>query len=118
MVYYFLRQRKLYMKHLLILVCVFTLVSCGIKNKIWNTTNGKLGVSKQPTQQLSSVNIENTTSAKVHQKTLQSQPLVLDKPLPWKKLSEPKWYYAIPFLGLIVLALLVYRLKKQNLESL
>ena len=106
------------MKHLLILVCLSTLVSCGIKNKIWNPTIGKLGVSKQHTQQISFDNAESTTLAKVDQQTQQSKPLVLNKPSPQKKMSELKWYYAFPFLALIVLALLVYRLKKQNLKSL
>ena len=108
------------MKNLLILLCVFILASCGIKNKIWNSEGGKLGVSKQPTHQISSVNSINKPVAKVHQKTLQSQPLVLDKPKPssQKRLSELKWYYALPFLGVGILAFLVYRLKQKNMKSL
>ena len=87
----FLNKRELYMKHLLILLCVYTLVSCGIKNKIFNSTSEQLGVSKQPIQQPSSVNATVTKVAKVHQKTSQSQPMIVDKHSPQKKSSKLKW---------------------------
>ena len=106
------------MKHFSILICVFTLASCGIKNKIWNSTSDRLGVSKQPIQQPSLVNATTTKVAKVQQKTSQSQSIIVDKHLPQKKSSGLKWYYALPFVGLTILALLVYRLKQQNLKSL
>ena len=38
------------MKHLLILLCVTTLVSCGIKDTLLNSTGGTIGIPKQPTQ--------------------------------------------------------------------
>ena len=106
------------MKHFLILICVFTLASCGIKNKIWNSTSEKLGVSKQQTQQPSLVNATVTKVAKVQQNTSQIQPIIVDKHLPQKKSFELKWYYTLPFVGLVIIALLVYRLKQQNMKSL
>lgn len=106
------------MKHLSVLLCVFTLASCGIKNKIWDTTSGKLGVSKQPIQQSSSINSTTKAVEKVQQLTSQSQQIIVNKSTPRKKSSELKWYYSIPFVGLVILALLVYRLKQQNLKSL
>ena len=63
------------MKHLLILLCVTTLVSCGIKDKLLNSTGGTIGVPKQPTQNTtpsvvnpvvqqphSSISVDKTTS--------------------------------------------------------
>lgn len=106
------------MKNLLILLCVFTFASCGIKNKIWNSSGGKLGVPKQPTHQISSDDSTNTPVTKVNLSSVQSQPPVLNKPSLQTKSSDLKWYYALPFLGVGILALLVYRIKQQNLKSL
>ena len=114
----FLNKKELYMKHLLILLCVFTLASCGIKNRIWNLTSDRLGVPKQSTQQSYSHNATAIQVAKVHQHTAQTQPIIVDKPLLQKKSFELKWYYILPFVGLVVLAILVYLLKQQNLKSL
>jgi hypothetical protein len=106
------------MKHLLILLCMSTLVSCGIKNKFLNSSSGTLGVPKQPTEENSTTELifitEDTES-----KTSPSQPdEVVANPVDEVKESFFKWYYAVPFVGLAILAFLVYRLKQQNLKSL
>lgn len=113
----FLNKGELYMKHLLTLLCVCTLTACGIKNKIWNSTSEQLGVSKQPIQ-LPLVDTTSVPVPTVHQQTSHSQPISVNKPSPQKKSSELKWYYALPFVGLVIIALLVYRLKQQNFKSL
>lgn len=102
------------MKHLLILLCVTTLVSCGIKNKLLNSTSGTLGVPKQPTPQ-------NVISVVDDPVVVQQTPLTApdDKPTtPVSDESFVNWYYVLPFVGLAILGLLVYRLKQQNLKSL
>ena len=106
------------MKHLLILLCVTTLVSCGIKDTLLNSTRGTIGVPKQPTQ--------NTTPIVVNPVVQQPQSGVsVDKTTtpttpttPTSDESFANWYYVLPFVGLAILGLLVYRLKQQNLKSL
>ena len=112
-----LNKGELYMKHLLILLCMSTLVSCGIKNKFLNSSSGTLGVPKQPTEENSTTEliveehnqVESISTQSTEDVTYTSDPV-----------DEPffKWYYAVPFVGLAILALLVYRLKQQNLKSL
>jgi hypothetical protein len=102
------------MKNLLILLCVTSLVSCGIKDKLLNSTSGALGVPKQPSQNVISV---------VDDPVVVQQPPPLtaldDKPVtPISDESVINWYYILPFVGLAILGLLVYRLKQQNLKSL
>jgi len=102
------------MKHLLILLCMSTLVSCGIKNKFLNSSNGTLGVPKQPTE-------ENSTAELIFVETTQSETPPIQPESATKETSDQseesflKWYYAIPFVGLGILAFLVYRLKKLNM---
>lgn len=117
-VYCFLIKKELYMKHLLILLCICTLVSCGIKNKIWNSTRGQLGVSKQQIQHQPSVNTTLVSEPKIHQQTPQSHLISVNNLKPQKESPELKWYYSLPFVVLVILAILVYRLKQQNLKSL
>jgi hypothetical protein len=109
------------MKHLLILLCVTTLVSCGIKDKLLNSTSGTLGVPKQQPPQTvisvvddpvvvqqpqSSISVDKTASP-----TTPTSDDTSDE-------SFDNWYYVLPFVGLVILGLLVYRLKQQNLKSL
>lgn len=107
------------MKHLLILLCVTTLVSCGIKNKLLNSSGGTLGVSKQPTVDTAQV---DTTQVDTNIVVSQPTPVPSDKtePTPVESSDESfaNWYYVLPFVGLAILGLLVYRLKQQNLKSL
>ena len=113
------------MKHLLILLCVTTLVSCGIKDKLINSSSGKLGVPKQSTQ--------NTTP--IVDEPIVDEPIVVQpvqtstqdtkvKPITQTEVqtdtsneSFVNWYYVLPFVGLVILGFLVYRLKQQNLKS-
>jgi len=108
------------MKHLLILLCITTLVSCGIKNKFLNSSSGKLGVPKQPTVVTAPV-VTHTDVPPATQST-QSTQSSLDKtestPTEAPDESFVNWYYVLPFVGLAILGLLVYRLKQQNLKSL
>lgn len=110
------------MKHLLILLCITTFVSCGIKDKLLNSTSGTLGVPKQPPppqtvisvvddpvvvqQPQSSISVDKTASP-----TTPTSDDTSDE-------SFDNWYYVLPFVGLVILGLLVYRLKQQNLKSL
>ena len=107
------------MKRLLILLCLSTLTSCGIKNKFLNSTSGTLGVPKQPTEERSITESGVTSTTEVIQQTTQSQPdPTASEVTTESEESFSKWYYAIPFVGLAILAFLVYRLKQQNLKSL
>jgi hypothetical protein len=105
------------MKHLLILLCITTLTSCGIKNKLLNSSGGTLGVPKQPTEVTTPV---DTNTDVLH--TTQSTQSSLDKtestPIEASDESFVNWYYVLPFIGLAILGFLVYRLKQQNLKSL
>jgi len=102
------------MKHLLILLCMTTLVSCGIKNKFLNSSSGTLGVPKQPTE-------ENSTPELIFVETTQPEtPTTQPDQTPVKTSNQSEesffnWYYTIPFVGLGILAFLVYRLKKQSM---
>jgi hypothetical protein len=108
------------MKHLLILLCVTTLVSCGIKDKLLNSTSGTLGVPKQPNVVTTPV-VTHTDVPPATQAT-QSTKSSLDKtestPIEAPDESFVNWYYVLPFVGLAILGFLVYRLKQQNLKSL
>ncbi len=119
MVYCFLIKGELYMKHLLILLCVSTLASCGIKDVYLSSPSGTLGVPKQlppPTKQTQ----VNTQLSEHNTNTQDSEKSnVVDAPISEKsEESTFKWYYAVPFMGLAFIAFLVYRLKQQNLKSL
>ena len=106
------------MKHLLILLCLTTFVSCGIKDKLLNSTNGRLGVPKQPPRQ-TAISVVDDPGA------VQPTPITTsdDKPktptsFDTSTESSDNWYYVLPFVGLAILGLLVYRLKQQNMKSL
>lgn len=105
------------MKHLLILLCMSTLVSCGIKNKFLNSSSGTLGVPKQPTEENSTTELIVAEQNQVESISTQSNEDVTNTS---DSVGESffKWYYAVPFVGLGILAFLVYRLKQQNLKSL
>ena len=104
------------MKRLLILLCLSTLVSCGIKNKFLNSSGGTLGVPKQPTEVTSAPELIFVDSTQPE--TQLNQPEV-DTLETTDKSEESffKWYYAIPFVGLGILVFLVYRLKKLNMVT-
>tara|TARA_B100001093_G_scaffold128699_1_gene121182 strand:- start:5569 stop:5781 length:213 start_codon:yes stop_codon:yes gene_type:complete len=50
--------------------------------------------------------------------TLQSQPVIVNELANEPNSNKFKWYYTIPFIGLVILVVLVYKLKQQNLKSL
>jgi hypothetical protein len=82
-----------------------------------NSSSGSLGVSKQPTK-LSSPTSVSTAQPVIQTTTSPSQSTDTNKPTKQTESSALKWYYAVPFVGLAILVLLVYRLKQQNLKSL
>lgn len=91
--------------------------SCGIKEKIvnWNNSDA-LGVPKQNTSLDKSdhTSVDETTNSdnqKIIETTYTEQSTDVD--------DETKYYfYLIPFVILGILAFLVFRLKKQNMNSL
>ena len=102
----------------IILVTALLLSSCGVKDKIlkWNNS-GELGVPKQSVEHtdLVSDNSEKETSdiptANVIETTYTEESNNV--------VDETNYYfYLIPFVILGILALLVFRLKKQNMNSL
>ena len=107
------------MKHLLILLCMSTLVSCGIKNKFLNSSSGTLGVPKQPTEENSTTELISTEPEK-QPESPPTQSETATKAVEMDQSTESffNWYYTLPFVGLAILAFLVYRLKQQNLKSL
>lgn len=112
------------MKHLLILLCVSTLVSCGLKNKLLNSTSGTLGVSKQLASNPTPVNANPSVSQQPPQISSVDKTTPTTPTTPIKTQTNTtdesviNWYYVLPFVGLAILGLLVYRLKQQNLKSL
>lgn len=106
------------MKHLLILLCMSTLVSCGIKNKFLNSSSGTLGVPKQPTEENSTTELTFVVNDTQSESQPSQSEVVGVEQDDSDTESVFKWYYAIPFVGLAILAFLVYRLKQQNLKSL
>lgn len=97
-----------------------TLVSCGIKDKYFNSTGGTLGVPKQPTPQPTTqtqVITQPSTQSPQTQSAKESD-VVDASATEESEESTLKWYYAVPFVGLAIIAFLVYRLKQQNLKSL
>jgi hypothetical protein len=105
------------MKHLLILLCITTLVSCGIKNKFLNSSSGTFGVPKQPTEVTNPV-VANMDVSQTTQTTQSSLDKNESTPTNTSNESFVNWYYVLPCVGLAILGLLVYRLKQQNLKSL
>lgn len=102
----------------IILVTALLLSSCGVKDKIlkWNNS-GELGVPKQSVEHtdLVSDNFEKETSdiptANVIETTYTEESNNV--------VDETNYYfYLIPFVILGILTLLVFRLKKQNMNSL
>ena len=109
------------MKKLMIMLgALLAITSCNLTNKFLTTTDGQLGIPKQP-----SVNIQegNTTTVEnPHvdgaEQTDTSETVTLTPDETDVDDGNPFWYYLIPFGGLGIIALLVYRLKQQNLKSL
>lgn len=102
----------------IILAITLLLSSCGVKNKIlkWNNS-GELGIPKQNIENndLVSDNSEKETSdiptANVIETTYTEESNNVA--------DETNYYfYLIPFVILGILTLLVFRLKKQNMNSL
>lgn len=102
----------------IILVTTLLLSSCGVKNKIfkWNNS-GELGVPKQTIERTDFLlndteketsNIPTTT---VIETTYTEQSTDVDD-------KTNYYFYLIPFVILGILAMLVFRLKKQNMNSL
>ena len=108
------------MKHLLILLCVTTFASCGIKDKLLNSTSGTLGVPKQPPQTVISVVDDPVVVQQPHSSISVDKNVSPTTPTSDDTSDESfdNWYYVLPFVGLVILGLLVYRLKQQNLKSL
>ena len=105
------------MKHLLILLFMSTLVSCGIKNKFLNSSSGSLVYPNNqqkktlhPSRWFHKQNQSENITIQSNRDVTDTHDAVDD--------SFFKWYYSLPFIGLAILAFLVYRLKKQNLNSL
>ena len=116
-----LNKGELYMKHLLILLCMSTLVSCGIKNKFLNSSSGSLGVTKQPTQNTASIVDDPVVVQPIQSSTsdTKTKPIIrTESQTNASNESFVNWYYVLPFVGLVILGFLVYRLKQQNLKSL
>lgn len=105
----------------IILAVTLLFSSCGIKNKItkWNNS-GELGIPKQNpivveanTNSVGVVDVVEENDSKVHETYYQSE-----SSEPITSYNNSYWFYVIPFVGLAVIALLVLRLKKQNMKSL
>ena len=111
----------------IILAITLLFSSCGIKNKItkWNTS-GELGIRKQnsivaeanPTSldavdAVDAVDVVDGNESKVHETYYQSESSEQST-----SDNNSFWFYVVPFVGLAVIALLVLRLKKQNMKSL
>lgn len=117
-----LNKGELYMKYLLTLLCVTTLSSCGLKNKILNSMSGTLGVPKQPTHevfaeiapQIEPVQSQLQLTTQTQNSNVRSETTETEQSI----MSAFKWHYTLPFIGIAIIALLVYRLKQQNLKSL
>ena len=103
------------MKHLLIILCMATLVSCGIKNKFLNSPSGTLGVPKQPTEDTSTTELIFTTDATQSETPPNQSDTNATNQLDQEETSFFNWYYTLPFIGLGILAFLVYRLKRQSM---
>ncbi len=100
-------------KILLITLVTSMLTSCGLKNKITSyiDSGGQLGVPKQdvvleiPTEPIATEMTESNVT------TPNLDPIESVK-------DTPVWFYIVPFVILVGFALLVFRLKKQNMKSL
>jgi len=101
----------------IILATVLLLSSCGVKDKIlkWNNS-GELGVPKQNIEITdlvsdSETKTSNISTTNVIETTYTEESNEVD--------GETDYYlYLIPFVILGILAFLVFRLKKQNMNSL
>ena len=102
----------------IILVTTLLLSSCGVKDKIikWNNS-GELGVPKQNIESTDLVSNDseketsNIPTENVIETTYTEESNDVD--------DETNYYfYLIPFVILGILAFLVFRLKKQNMNSL
>ena len=101
----------------IILIATLLISSCGVKNKIlkWNNSD-QLGIEEQASEVRDSF---STTDAG---KLILDRPVVLETKYD-ESASETtadfnSWFYVIPFLILSLLTFLVFRLKKQNMNSL
>ena len=102
----------------IILATVLLLSSCGVKDKIlkWNNS-GELGVPKQNIERtdLVSDNSEKETSIKPTENIIETKYTEESNDV----VDETNYYfYLIPFVILGILTFLVFRLKKQNMNSL
>tara|TARA_A100001037_G_scaffold300061_1_gene326863 strand:- start:8972 stop:9322 length:351 start_codon:yes stop_codon:yes gene_type:complete len=115
------------MKKLLILLCLATLVSCGIKDKFLNSSTGGLGVPKQPSEVVvldDNGTTQNSdglpTEIAGHKVTYSDMNTTTDdasEASPDEVETSFNWYYLILVGILLIVAFLVYRLKKQNMIS-
>lgn len=113
------------MKRLLILLCLFTVVSCEIRNKFLTPTTGSLGVPKQPIEVVvvddnkTAENAEGLPERIAGHKVTYSADHKTDT-LPHES-DDPgttfNWYYLILVGILGIVALLVYRLKRQSMTK-
>ena len=105
---------------MIMLGVLLVITSCNLTNKFLTTTtsNGQLGIPKQPSVDIQEGNttavenshVDGTVETDTTELTTTSKTDADD--------GNPLWYYLIPFGGLGIIALLVYRLKQQNLKSL
>jgi len=105
----------------IILAITLLFSSCGIKNKIikWNNS-GELGIQKQNpivvdehTTSADVVEVDDVNESNIHETYYQSESSEQST-----SDNNSHWFYVIPFVGFAVIALLVFRLKKQNMKSL
>ena len=119
-----LNKGELYMKRLLILLCVATLTSCGIKNKFLNPSTSGLGVPRQPSEVVvvddnkTAENVEGLPERIAGHKVTYSDDTTTDttpEPSPDATETSFNWYYLL-LIGIAVgIVFLVYRLKKQSM---
>ncbi len=101
----------------IILIATLLISSCGVKNKIlkWNNSD-QLGIEEQASE------VHDSFSTTDVEKLISDRPVVLETKYD-ESASETtadlnSWFYVIPFLILSLLTFLVFRLKKQNMNSL
>jgi len=99
----------------IILATTLLLSSCGVKDKIlkWNNS-GELGV---PKQSIEHTDLVSNDTAK------ETSNIPTENVIETTYTEEPNdktnyYFYLIPFVTLGILAFLVFRLKKQNMNSL
>ena len=107
------------MKTLIVLLtCLVLMSSCGIKKSILNYGNSGLGIPQQEPM----VEVKQTEAPSVGDLNLsqvdESNTHTTETNESSENAETSIWFYVIPFAFLLLLGILVYRMKKQNLKSL